>query len=121
MFTKPRFTVARTRLGGLLVSLAIFAGACSSGEPDTVTLLTHDSFAISQSTLDAFTEQTGIEIELLLGGDAGAMLSQAILTKDNPIADVIFGVDTTLLSRAVEEQITLPFVSNSLDDVHPST
>ncbi|NNC93354.1 MAG: thiamine ABC transporter substrate-binding protein [Acidimicrobiia bacterium] len=121
MFTKPRFTVARTRLGGLLVSLAIFAGACSSGEPDTVTLLTHDSFAISQSTLDAFTEQTGIEIELLLGGDAGAMLSQAILTKDNPIADVIFGVDTTLLSRAVEEQITLPFVSNSLDDVHPFT
>lgn len=121
MFTKSPVGFLRSRLGGLLLALAVLAGACSSGEPDTVTLLTHDSFAISQSTLDAFTEQTGVEVELLTGGDAGAMLAQAILTRDNPIADVIFGVDNTLLSRAVDAAITLPFVSNSLDDVHPFT
>ena len=121
MFAKSLFTSGRARLGALALGLALAATACSSGGPETLTLLTHDSFAISQSTLDAFTEQTGIEVKLLTGGDAGAMLAQAILTKDNPIADVIFGVDNTLLSRAVDEEITLPFVSNSLDDVHPFT
>jgi thiamine transport system substrate-binding protein len=121
MFTKSPSTGIAARLGGLLAGFALVAGACSSGGPETLTLLTHDSFAISQSTLDSFTEQTGVEVELLTGGDAGAMLAQAILTRDNPIADVIFGVDNTLLSRAVAEEITLPFVSNSLDDVHPFT
>lgn len=121
MPAKSMFASVRARLGGLLVAVAVVAGACSSGGPATLTLLTHDSFAISQSTLDAFTEETGIKVELLTGGDAGAMLAQAILTKANPIADVIFGVDNTLLSRAVDEEITVPFVSNSLDDVHPFT
>jgi thiamine transport system substrate-binding protein len=121
MFAKSPFTSIRLRLGGLLVALTVFGSACSSDGPPTLTLLTHDSFAISQSTLDAFTAETGNEVKLLTGGDAGAMLAQAILTKDNPIADVIFGVDNTLLSRAVDERITLPFVSNSLDDVHSFT
>jgi thiamine transport system substrate-binding protein len=121
MFAKSSFTGLAARLGGILVTLAAVGSACGSGGSDTLTLLTHDSFAISESTLESFTEQTGIEVKLLTGGDAGAMLAQAILTKDNPIADVIFGVDNTLLSRAVEEKITLPFVSPSLVDVHPFT
>ncbi|MDH3538522.1 MAG: thiamine ABC transporter substrate-binding protein [Acidimicrobiia bacterium] len=121
MPAKSLFFGLRARRLALLVAVAVVAGACGSAGPGTLTLLTHDSFAISQSTLDAFTEETGIEVELLTGGDAGAVLAQAILTKDNPIADVIFGVDNTLLSRAVDEEITIPFVSNSLDDVHPFT
>ena len=111
----------RARAGALLLGLALAATACSSGGPETLTLLTHDSFAISQSTLDAFTEETGIEVALLDGGDAGLMLAQAILTKDNPVADVIFGVDNTFLSRAVEEQITIPYAATALEDLHPFT
>ncbi|MDH3606140.1 MAG: thiamine ABC transporter substrate-binding protein [Acidimicrobiia bacterium] len=84
-------------------------------------MLTHSSFAISQTTLDSFTEQTGIEVSLLDGGDAGAMLAQAILTKDNPIADVIFGVDNTFLSRAVEEEITVPYRATGLNGLHEFT
>ncbi len=111
----------RARTGALALGLALAATACSSEGPETLTVLTHDSFAISQSTLDAFTEETGIEVALLDGGDAGLMLAQAILTKDNPIADVIFGVDNTFLSRAVEEQITIPYAATALEDLHPFT
>ena len=109
------------RAAGLLLGLALAATACSSDGPESLKLLTHDSFAISQTTLDAFTEETGIEIELLSGGDAGAMLAQAILTKDNPIADVIFGIDNTFLSRAVDEEITVPYSAPALPDLHPLT
>jgi len=112
---------ARARAGALVLGLALAATACSSSGPESLRLLTHDSFAISQSTLDAFTEETGIEVELLSGGDAGAMLAQAILTRDNPIADVIFGIDNTFLSRAVDEEITVPYVAPALGDLHPFT
>ena len=48
--------------------------------------------------LDAFTEETGIEVEVIQGGDAGTVVNQAILTNGNPQADVLFGIDSTFLS-----------------------
>lgn len=83
----------------------------------TITLLTHDSFLLSETTMATFTEQTGITVELLAGGDAGTMLNQAILTSDNPIADVLFGVDNTFLTRALGEDLFVPYESPALDQV----
>ena len=67
-------------------------------------LLTHDSFLLSDGVLDAFTEETGIEVEVIQGGDAGTVVNQAILTNGNPQADVLFGIDSTFLSRALDER-----------------
>ena len=82
-----------------------------------LTLMTHDSFALSAGTLEQFTEATGIAVTVLNSGDAGSMLSQTILTKDNPIADVIYGVDNTFLSRALDEGVFLEYESDLLADV----
>lgn len=79
-----------------------------STETVTLTLLTHDSFNLSEDVLASFTAASGIDVELLAGGDAGAVLSQAILTKDNPLADVIFGIDNVALGRALDADILLP-------------
>jgi thiamine transport system substrate-binding protein len=72
---------------------------------------------LSEGTLDAFTERTGITVSVIVGGDAGTMVNQAILTKDNPIADVIFGVDNTFLSRAIDNDIFLPHKANGIETV----
>ena len=103
-----------------LVVLALAASACSdSSEPavEQLTLMTHDSFALSEGVLEQFASETGITVNVLNAGDAGSMLSQAILTKDNPIADVIYGVDNTFLSRALDEGIFLEYESELIDDV----
>jgi thiamine transport system substrate-binding protein len=71
----------------------------------TVRLLTHDAFALSQSVLDSFQAQTGAAIEAIPSQDAGSAVNQAILTKDDPIADVLYGVDDTFLSRALDAGI----------------
>ncbi len=86
---------------------------------ETLTLLTHDSFAqgATEETFAPFTADTGVSVEIVTGGDAGAMVNQAILTKDNPVADVLFGVDDTFLSRALDEQIFLPHRSPLLEAV----
>jgi len=104
------------RLSALVVTLAITAAACSSSS-DRVVLLTHDSFALSEETLASFTQDTGIEVVIQFAGDAGTMLNQAILTKDNPIADVLFGVDNTFLSRAIDSGIFAPYEAVDISSV----
>lgn len=88
--------------------LVVALGACSSGGgggTKTVTLVTHDSFAVSKPVLTAFTRETGWKVRLLKNGDAGAALNQVILTKDAPLGDAFFGVDNTFLTRALGAKI----------------
>lgn len=92
----------------------------SGAESVTITLVTHDSFDLSDDVLAAFTEETGIDVELLASGDAGSMVNQAILTKDDPQGDVLFGVDNSFLSRALDEELFLAYESPALDAVDPA-
>jgi len=92
------------------LGIALLFTACNTVEsdvPETLTLITHDSFAagVGDDTFAPFTEQWGIEVEVIAAGDAGALVNQAILTRDNPLADILFGVDDTFLSRALDEEI----------------
>lgn len=89
----------------------------TADEAVTLRLLTHDSFALSDGQLAAFTEETGIEVELLQGGDAGTVVNQAILTNGNPQADVLFGIDSTFLTRALDEELFVPYEASDLDEV----
>jgi thiamine transport system substrate-binding protein len=101
----------------LAAALASCGGDGATDDVTELTLLTHDSFAIPDEVLEAFTRETGVTVTITAGGDAGSVLSQAILTKDNPIADVMFGVDNTFLSRALDEDIFVAYRSPALDDV----
>src|SRR5579859_207133 len=98
------------RLALLALTLTLFASAtpahaASTPPPVTIRLVTHDSFAVSKSVLDAFTKQTGITVDVLPSGDAGAALNQVILTKNSPIGDAFYGLDNTFLSRALDAGI----------------
>ncbi|MBK9180432.1 MAG: thiamine ABC transporter substrate-binding protein [Acidimicrobiales bacterium] len=93
-------------------------GATSAtSDGTTLTLMTHDSFAVSEDVLAGFEARTGISVDLLPAGDAGSVLSQAILTADDPLADVLFGVDTTFLTRALDADLFVPYRSAALDGV----
>ena len=91
--------------------------AAAPPEPRTVRVMTHDSFDISEEVLAAFEAEHDATVEILQAGDAGVVLNQAILSVDNPLADVLYGVDNTLLSRALEEDIFDPYVSPVLADI----
>ncbi len=91
----------------LILFLALAAwvlSACSGGKP-TLTVMTHDSFAASDSVIQAFEAQNNVKVKFLSAGDAGAALNKAILSKGKPLADVFYGVDNTFLSRALDEGI----------------
>jgi thiamine transport system substrate-binding protein len=121
----------RTTTAAVLAAAALLVVACGDGDEPTdtgatdgqdqagtsLTLVTHDSFDVSEDVLDAFAEETGIEVTIAPAGDAGSTVNQAILTKDDPLGDVLFGVDNTFLSRALDEDLFVPYESPLLASV----
>ena len=101
---------------GLTLALA-FTGAVALAQ--SVTVLTHSSFDLPAELIDEFTATTGIEVDFLIGGDAGEVVNRAILTKARPLADLLFGVDDNLLERARAEAIFEPYLSPELERVAP--
>jgi thiamine transport system substrate-binding protein len=88
-----------------------------TGAAQPLRVLTHESFDLSSDVLARFTEETGVEVQILPAGDAGEVVSRAILTRSRPIADVLFGVDNSLLSRALEADIFEAYRSPLLEHV----
>lgn len=107
----------------LMVVIGLGVVACADTQqtdtPETLQLIAHDSFAdgVNETTFAGFTEETGIEVEVIAAGDTGALVNQAVLTKDNPLADVLFGVDDTFLSRALDEEIFVPYAAEDIENL----
>jgi thiamine transport system substrate-binding protein len=107
----------------LLTAMATIGPAAASTPPrarsggTTITVVTHDSFAASKRVMRDFTKRTGVTVKLLPAGDAGAAVNQVVLTKSNPLGDVFYGVDNTLLSRALDEGVFIPYKSPELDNI----
>ena len=123
-----------SRLCSLFLSLCVTAGvlaACSSNSSEAgtagdakkpvetvaLTFVTHDSFAISEGVFEAFFDQTGIRVEVLTSGDVGSLVAQTILSADNPVGDVIFGVDNTFMQRVLDRSILEPYETSELVNV----
>ena len=86
-------------------------------EPVELRLMTHDSFAASEDVIRAFEQSQNAKVVILQSGDAGTALNKAILARENPLADVFYGVDNTFLGRALQEGIFLPYDSPLLKNI----
>jgi thiamine transport system substrate-binding protein len=112
-----------SRIIGLTLASLLVVGvsACATTDEggaatDKLVLVTHDSFNLSEGTLDAFTDDTGIEVEVQAAGDAGELVNKLVLTKDSPLGDVVFGIDNTFASRAVDEGVLADYASKDITD-----
>jgi len=100
-------------------SEAIDAGALADANTDGVeiTLVAHDSFFVSDEVFEQFTDETGITVNLVAGGDAGEVVSRAVLTAGEPEADVMYGIDNTFLQRGLDANLFVPYDSPALETV----
>lgn len=100
-----------------LLAISIAISACGPQGPAELTVMTHDSFAVSEEVVQAFEQANDVKVTFLASGDTGAALNKAILTKDAPLADVFYGVDNTFLSRALEAEIFETYQSPVLMEI----
>jgi thiamine transport system substrate-binding protein len=99
--------------------LALAAAGCGGGgeAPTDVVLVTHESFAISPEVKDAFESESGLKLRILKAGDAGEVVTRALLAAGDPEGDVLFGVDGNLLTRTLEGGVFEPYESPGLTSV----
>ncbi|MES9521615.1 thiamine ABC transporter substrate-binding protein [Streptomyces capoamus] len=112
-------TLVAVAVGLGLISLSA-CGSTDGGsgsDSKTVTLVSHNSWAVSKKVLKDFEKRSGYKVRVLKDGDAGQAVNKAILTKGNPQGDVFFGVDNTLLSRALDNGLFQPYTAKGLDKV----
>jgi thiamine transport system substrate-binding protein len=100
-----------------LSALGLTASACSAVGQETdstaadkqVVLVTHDSFVLPKKLEQEFEKQSGYQLVVRASGDAGQLTNKLVLTKDDPIGDVSFGVDNTFASRALDAGVFAPY------------
>lgn len=98
----------------LLIAAGFGLAACSVADqaPDStddaaesVTIMTHDSFNVPEELVTAFEQDSGYSVTTTSPGDAGAMLNQLILQKDNPTVDGVYGVDNYSAETLLNEDM----------------
>jgi thiamine transport system substrate-binding protein len=106
----------------ILIGLMIITAACkpTDQDPEVLTVMTHDSFAVSEGVVEQFESEHNVSVQFLEVGDTGTAVNKAILSKGNPLADVFYGVDNTFLSRALDEEIFESYRSPLLDNIDPA-
>lgn len=108
------------KLSLLTLTLTIILMSCSAptpAGPRTLTVMTHASFVVSEAVLKEFEAANNVTVSVLKSGDAGTMLNTALLNKSAPLADVLYGVDNTLLSRALSENLFERYDSPALANI----
>lgn len=88
-----------------------------AGEPATLTIMSHDSFNLSEELVRAFEAEHNVKLVFRRSGDTGSALNQAILSKSTPLADVFYGVDNSFMTRALEADIFESYDSPVLADI----
>ena len=101
MFTR-RFSLI---LPALVCALSVSFSAYAENE---LRVMVHSSFSLPKPLLAQFESRSGVKLALIKGGDAGEMLNKLILTKANPVADVVYGVDNTLMAKAISAGVLAP-------------
>ena len=96
-----------------LTTSLILTGCAPANQGQVVTLVAHDSFAISDESITEFENQSGYKLEILRAGDTGSLTNRLVLTKDAPIGDVVFGIDNTFRGLADENNL----IDGALEEV----
>ena len=88
-------------------------------KPATLTVMTHDSFAVTKEVVEKFEAESGVKVNFVKGGDVGKALNTLILSSKagTPPADVFYGVDNTFLSQALENELFEPYAAPALQEV----
>ncbi len=108
----------RWMLGFVLIAwVAGWTVAAAAAKPREIIVMTHDSFSVSKAVVARFEASHHLKIRFLKAGDAGAALNQALLSKNNPLADVFFGVDNTFMSRALKADLFVAYPSPLLSQI----
>ncbi|AWE09245.1 iron ABC transporter substrate-binding protein [Lysinibacillus sp. 2017] len=113
---------AFTLLISLTILSVVFLAACSddsdssSGDKNVLTVYSARSENLNNLVISNFEKETGIKVELIVAG-TGELLKRVESEKNNPLGDVLWAADETMLSTSKEffEQYVSPEDKNMIE------
>jgi len=95
----------------VVLLLVLLMGICTLFAKGELVVYTYDSFLAgpAQKIFPKFERMYDCTVKAYSFGDAGNLLARLILEKGDSKADVIIGLDQTLLLKAVEEGVLQPY------------
>lgn len=88
-----------------IATVVLLLAGCSATPSNELVLVTHDSVVISKALIADFEKTSGLKLTVVKAGDAGALTNKLVLTKGDPIADVVYGIDNTFIGKAEDNSI----------------
>ena len=104
-------------LAAALMLMLVSVTAVIAQKTPTLDVLVYDSYAVSEELVAKFETDNGVKLQFIEAGDGTELLNRAILTKDAPIADVILGINSVLVSRALENDLLESYAAPALDKI----
>ena len=88
-----------------LAAACLFSATVGNAAASELRVLVHSSFSLPKPLLAGFETDAGVKLVIIKAGDAGEMLNKMILTRAQPIADVVFGLDNALIGKAAAANV----------------
>ena len=108
----------------MMLSVSCEKKESEAQETNNLVIYAYDSFVSDWGAgpivIPNFEKKYGIKVDLRSPGDAGQVLTKSILEKDNPVADIVIGIDNNMLAKALDEDILQPYKSENLKNVDQS-
>lgn len=101
-------------LAAVMLALCSLPAMAAEAAPTELRVLVHNSFSLPKPLLAQFEQESGIKLGIIKAGDAGEMVNKLILTRAQPIADLVFGIDNALLAKAVAADVLAPYTGPAL-------
>ena len=111
-----------------ILAIAVIAGAGvyviyqnQSGQSENnLVIYAYDSFVsygLKNSTIPEFEKEYHVKVDVRTFGDSGQVLGKLIMEKSRPQADVMIGVDNSLLQKALDEDVFEPYTPPDLGQI----
>lgn len=106
----------------IAIASTIAVASCSKAEEAReLVVYAYDSFVSDwgpgKAIKEGFEKKYGVSLKLVSKGDAAQVLSAAVLEKGAPRADVLLGMDDSMLDRAVAADVLEPYFSPAMASV----
>ncbi len=105
----------------LLLAVILFFSGCAQPQKADLTIYTYDSMAseygLGPAVIEAFEEQCDCNVHMIAKGDAGQVLSTALLEKGKPKADILIGIDNSMLSQMYKADVLEKFTPKNISVV----
>jgi ABC transporter, substrate-binding protein, thiB family len=107
----------------LLLSAFLFFSCTKEEDVNEVVVYAYGSFTgewgLGPKVAKMFEEKTGTPVRFITCKDSGAILTHAVREKAKPKADVVLGIDNSLLDKSLKADVLLSYKPTQADKINP--